>query len=117
MRRCDRQFIEVALAVDHTRHCKPNDRAEVVDRHPGAPLGRRPRQALGPVRRIVRAARDARIVDVPEPLAGHDVNRLHRRHITGRRIAHHDRQLHVSIDPMRTDWPDWRVLATAPECS
>ncbi len=47
--RCHRQFVEVAFAVDHPRHCKSNDRAEVVDRQPGALLGRRPRQALGPV--------------------------------------------------------------------
>ena len=54
--RCHRQFVEVAFAVDHPRHCKSNDGAEVVDRHPGALLDRRPRQALGPVGLIVRGA-------------------------------------------------------------
>ena len=49
---------------------------------------------------IVRAAGDARIVDLAaEPLAGLDFDRLHRRHITGRRIAHHDWQLHVAHRP------------------
>jgi hypothetical protein len=86
-----RQFVEVAFAVDHPRHGKPNDGAEVVDRHPGALLGRRLRQAPGPVGRIVRGARDVRIVDLAEPLAGRDVDRLHRHDIIGRRFAHHDR--------------------------
>jgi hypothetical protein len=49
--------------------------------------------------RIVGAGGDARIVDLAEPLASLDVDRLHRCHITGRRIAHHDRQLHVVHRP------------------